>query len=425
MSDLIDFEGPNAASNNSLASPLIPAPEPATRTPAPEAASSSSTSCGSSSSAGCTAGAASPDFGEKRRSTDNNPFDLVMRKITDYERNREDPFERVIEKAKGQERRSNMLRTVEEPPPAADVTQDISIITDLNNTNLIGDAAADGSQVAASWGCDDTRTVPGISVQACDADLSILNTSAMNDSWLGDSDKGRPRCLSQTTFASPKVKDRRSVSVSTAPRDSVFGDASVRSSMFEDPLNNAFRQISLRSSDSSCQFDASTSRQKDRLNSDSSVFSGLSNISAIQVDPRLKQERLCSESSLFSNISIIPAGTNSSSSYDSSVFSNETANKGFMASRLQLGSGSFGGAEKTPGSAAADKSDLIKKFYEIKTRMSTSRMSTSRMEVMADGDKRNGSGKSEEKLIDVDDDSCDSAFNVSCYLKFIICISSF
>ncbi|XP_031780124.1 uncharacterized protein DDB_G0288805 [Nasonia vitripennis] len=462
MSDLIDFESPNTNNGPLLASPLIPVPQNNAQV----------------------ANGAGPHFSEadKRRSMENNPFDMVMKKITEYEKNREDPFERVCEKAmmglgeskddlvtKRNRRYSDILKmnkTVDETDINFDVClseekdkmaledNDISIITDLNNTNLIGDGV-DGRRVVASWSCDN-KMIPNVNIFSPphpNPDLSILNTSAMDDSLLDHNVAKdykslqtdfsvRPRSMSQNVFLSPKkvspvTKIRRSLSVNDGRKNSVFGEdttlASAQSSMFEDPMNNAFRKTTLKSdassnsSNLSTQYDSFISKQKlERLNSDSSVFSGLSNISVIPMDVenKIRSERFCSEGSAYSgisNISMIPAN-NTMSSYESSEYSNNTNNKAFLASRSQLDSTSSNATAKTP-LKTSDKSDLIKKFFEIKTRMSISHVEQTKSDndtnhtedkddilLKSTIDSKECSSGKDEKLIDVDNSS-DSVFN--------------
>ncbi|XP_058800719.1 probable serine/threonine-protein kinase DDB_G0282963 [Phymastichus coffea] len=387
MSDLIDFDSPSTSSPGAqmLASPLIPSPE-----------------------------AGPPVSSGQRRSVENNPFDMVLKKITEYEKNKEDPFERVIEKAMGhvsietkddfvprRKRHSDILKlnkTLDETESKMDLFVagvDDSIITNLNDTNLIADNITGEKSANAAWGCDN-KIIPELNVSpaSCDADLSILNQSALNDSLLDDQLTKepsihffvRPRSMSQCNFLSPErltssKSNRRSMSVTDASKSNIYNVSSIfssQSSCFEDPFNNAFRtnlksNISSNASSFNSQFDIS--KQKiERLNSDSSVFSGISNISSITIDSlsKKRQNRLCSENSVYSNISNLSAiPNNTMTSCNSSVFVNDTMNKGFITSRSQLNSTSSVSSFKSP-SKVTDKSDLIKKFYRIKSSMSSS-----------------------------------------------------
>lgn len=150
MSDLINFESPKQQTNsNLLPSPLIPAPVELPKVNEQRESNDSGISC------------------INRRSLENNPFDVIMKKVTDYEKNKEDPFERVIEEAA-------IIDTdlvLEE--------NDASIITDLNNTNLIADTCTNAG--LAFENCDSGN----VSLTSCNNNnLSILNDSALNDSLL-------------------------------------------------------------------------------------------------------------------------------------------------------------------------------------------------------------------------------------------------
>jgi hypothetical protein len=456
MSDLIDFESPNP--NNielSLPSPLIPAPE-------------------NLKNDGVILNEAGPQIGEneKRQSIENNPFDMVMKKIIDYEKNKEDPFETVIEKAnKCNSKLSDstdifnsqytkyidnikVSMTLKETETNIDIPilegeDDMSIITDLNNTNLISDNTNE-NQVIASLS-NDNNIIPSICISptSCNKDLSLLNNSSMNDSLL-DQDSNikietknlqtdftnclksvsQYNCLGNKNL-SLQVQNRRSMSASDASKSNFFEEdclwKSAHSSIFDDPFNKAFRKNSLRStvsynsSYSSNQFDLSNNKQNlERQISNNSVFSGLSNISAIPLDPAIKtrHNRFCSENSVFSGISNLStiSTNNFVSSSDSSVFSNDTLNKGFINSRIQ----STNSTDKSP-SKSCDKSDLIKKFFEIKTRMSIKEIEQSKIENKKGKIERNNlkynitqtekKQSSDEKLIDIDS-SFNSIFRV-------------
>ena len=454
MSDLIDFDSPTTNNALLLASPLIPGPE------------TSKSSNDASSTSG--AGTQFTEF-DKRRSMENNPFDMVMKEITEYEKNKEDPFERVIEKAKGYSGRVSielkddfvprctrhynilkMNKTLDETETNLDLSfkgkksplvqedNEMSIIMDLNNTNLISDMVNE-RRMSEMWSCD--NKIPNISVSsvATNADLSILNVSAMNDSLLDLNTKDnkyvnpRVRSLSQTTFLSPKKgspqkANRRSYSVTDSLKNTVFGQDSAlnsaTSSVFDDPLNNAFRKTILDSNGSSGSsylnnhFDLSVNKQRmERLNSDSSIFSGLSNVSNIPVDPmnKMRQERFCSDGSLYSSISNLSIiHTSSISSSCDSAFSNDAANKGFIDSKLHLSSTSSS-ISKTP-SKTSDNCDLIQKYNQIKKRMSSSQMEFYKDESEKKVTIQRHSKSYCEKLIDFDSGS-NSVSNVS-YIHF-------
>ncbi|KAJ8668066.1 hypothetical protein QAD02_009729 [Eretmocerus hayati] len=383
MSDLINFDGPDKDAVASLPSPLIPSPE----SPPEDAVESTE------------AGPQFPVKGNNRGSLDNNPFDAVMKKVTEYEKNKEDPFERVVVNAMGStateeydcfakpldpptSTRSKILNKTDsdmnlirkEQNRLVQEDNDISIITDLNNTNLISDTV-DGIQIVASWSCDKTFPDSG----SANADLSILNNSGMDCSLLDHSKSemkelhvsgnNRARSNSYQSFAiPPQVSQefvRRSLSVSDALRDSSDprdNTNNAHMSVFDNPMNNAFRRAS-------ADIDSSVFTSFERRTNNSSVFSSLSNVSTIPADSlnKIRRERFHSDNSVYSgisNLSIIPTD-NLTLPTDSSGFC-DTINKGFIVETSKLSSSA------TSGTTPSKKSDIIKKFYELKKRMSLS-----------------------------------------------------
>ncbi|XP_014218906.1 uncharacterized protein LOC106647151 [Copidosoma floridanum] len=331
--DLIDFESADVKTVSlELASPLIPAPESPGRDDERDPSK------------------VGPALAQGRRSYESNPFDLIMKKVTDYERNKEDPFERVVE--------------------AVTADQAKCFIPKLESTKALQSG--------------DVSKMPEIVIcsAACDNNLSILNNSAMNDDSLLGSEfatTGKSatagtlvRCssASQNDFGSvdksPCIKGRRSCSVPDALKNNGCGANDLfsihQSGSFEDPFNNAFRKNQSSISDSSNlskQLYLSANRDTfERLNSDSSTYSGLSNISAIPNGSSNKIHLdIKSSFSEISDLSTIPS--NATSSFNSFMLSNNTANRAFINT-----------TENTSGKSS-DKSDLIKKFYEIKRRIST------------------------------------------------------
>lgn len=207
MSDLIDFKTPSGPSL-AMVSPLIPVPE--------EGGSS----------------------GESR----DNPFDMVITKIAEYERNKEDPFECVIEKAKSQD-----------------------------------------------------STLPDISIShpPSEADLSILHQSFMNDSLLDGNYKSPS--IPIESLLSPKNlavrKFRRSVSATDALPEKLTLNksgsthSSTSSIVSQNPLNLGFRKGSCSSGDSSWNSLVTCQRKDQSDLSKSSVLSSISNISSVSSNP--------------------------------------------------------------------------------------------------------------------------------------------
>ncbi|XP_063988764.1 uncharacterized protein LOC135168478 [Diachasmimorpha longicaudata] len=169
MSDLIDLSSPeDKRLRPALPSPLIPSP--ATDTPQP--------------SSGL-------NISDSRRSLDNNPFDMVLRKTSEYVSKSSDPFEIVFEKATSK-RLSDPLKL--------NKTLDES---QLNITHMVAN--------------DPSDHVPSILVEpASPGNLSILNVSAMNDSFRTFSDRfslsGTPGALEKSILDNSAMNDTLSIS---------------------------------------------------------------------------------------------------------------------------------------------------------------------------------------------------------------------
>ncbi|CAB0030544.1 unnamed protein product [Trichogramma brassicae] len=211
MSDLINFESPSPSTSGGsgssdgceqqqrrrchnqpghLASPLIPAP-----TLVLAAAPNDDDDTHSSS-----------DLILRRSLGENNPFDVVSRKANDYERNRDDPFERVMSAAAEGESfgcagggssgghhlyddSSNSSSLPKRPKlvaaAAASSRRRDSLVPELENSNHDDDDVEDD---------DATNSVPVITLSSSSeaAEMSILSISAMNDSLTDSNETNLP-----------------------------------------------------------------------------------------------------------------------------------------------------------------------------------------------------------------------------------------
>ncbi|XP_078051202.1 uncharacterized protein LOC144477362 isoform X2 [Augochlora pura] len=197
--DLIDLNSPDRKGFKScrLASPLIPVPK--------DAADNNCNSHVNKTSSLVTA---------KRDSLENNPFDMVLHKTTEYIQKKDDPFEVVLEKAlkskykknasskacsidfsddyilkrKKKSQKLKMNRTLdeswinEEPSPKNIPDNKMSNVGrtfELNNLDIQTDHLKPTDTFADISVSKSKHILPTIQIQ--DADLSILNQSTMND----------------------------------------------------------------------------------------------------------------------------------------------------------------------------------------------------------------------------------------------------
>lgn len=435
MSDLINFNSTNEKVI-SLASPLIPPPEDSN----------------------------ADNFVDVGANADN-PFDLVIQKVEEFEKNKEDPFETVCHKAMGcygkmlvESEDNFMLKQKsdkifnesklcikKEVEPPIKMGKDTDFMLGLN-IKLEKDDEFENENLV-SENCDNYNS-PYIKV----SDLSILSNSSMNDSLLELNDKKdvkkydldfKFRHKSETNFLAPRDPfsvrgSRRSLSVTETSKNSILKENSINFSSgysFDDARNKAFRKSSVGSSStfmnsdccnsflSNSQFDMSLNKQQsERFNSDSSVFSSLSNISSIHSDLSNKQRKeKCSNNSAslssISSLSMIPY--NNTSKY-SSTFSNDTLNKGFINSKVHLNSTNM----------SPSKSEETEKFYEIKSRILGEVPKFNSMDdiesIKENIDPRRSinsvlekTEKSNERLVDIDD-TYNSVFSVSYFLFNVI-----
>lgn len=340
----------------------------------------------------------------------DNPFDLVMKKVIEFEKNKDDPFETVCHKVMRchdkvlveseenlvlkcevdrtfNETRTNLEKESREPfKMKSNMSKSVELSTRLEKNGIAE------KKNLASDNCD-MYEIPSLKISPtpCLNDLSILSNSSMNDSLLDLYSKKdvknfdldlKARHKSETDFLPPKepvfLKNyRRSMSVTESSTNSILKENSINYNIhlnFNDPFDKALRKNSMGNSSTFMNFDSSYSFNKspsemslkkqnnERFNSDSSVFS-LSNISSIPSGSSNKQikKRFSHDSSSLhsiSSLSMIPS--NNYSSY-SSIFSNDTMNKGFVST--ETGLSSMNSSEK--------KCKDIEKLYEIKTKLIT------------------------------------------------------
>ncbi|XP_029041709.1 protein PFC0760c-like [Osmia bicornis bicornis] len=187
MCDLIDLKSPDKKGllNSRLASPLIPVPT-----------DSAGDNCNNRINDSI------PVITSKRDSLENNPFDMVLHKTTEYIQKRDDPFEVTLEKAlrlkckkinelrthsfdftndynvkeKNHVQKLKMNKTLDEFLINEELNQKTATSNKISNENVMLDSN--------NVGADDV--IPTINVE--EVDLSILNQSLMNDT-LFETDK--------------------------------------------------------------------------------------------------------------------------------------------------------------------------------------------------------------------------------------------
>ena len=190
MCDLIDLDSPDRKGSLSsrLASPLIPAPTDII-------CNNYNTRMNETSSL----------MIGKRDSLENNPFDMVLHKTTEYIQKKDDPFEITLEKAlKIKCKKNTYLRSGSFDLPDSRIskkknrqklklnkTLDEFLINDkLNLDNTKANKITSKSIIVNSGNTNilsnnfkSDNVIPTINVQ--DLDLSILNQSVMNDTLFG------------------------------------------------------------------------------------------------------------------------------------------------------------------------------------------------------------------------------------------------
>ncbi|XP_012134598.2 uncharacterized protein LOC100879028 isoform X1 [Megachile rotundata] len=334
MCDLIDLESPDRKSilNSRLASPLIPAPTDITNNDHNNLIKDPI-----------------PLIPGKRDSLENNPFDMVLHKTTEYIQKRDDPFEVALEKAlRPKCKKDNKVRT-----HSFDFTDDYSVKHSNNKQKLKVNKTLDESLIyeeltekaATVNKISNESVIPNLtningfhdnletndvicSINVQDADLSILNQSLMNDSLFETSNELNKNEMALTLYEKAAIqveKDKLSIGQSASPNYMLKVPKVQRS------LSQGGNEPFKKSQNSRCISLA----EPLQINSD-----GGSNISSLNSLDFLNEGFLksyCSGSSMFSNlsnISCIPRinSAASSSTTLSILSSNDTINRAFLKS---------------------------------------------------------------------------------------------
>lgn len=437
MCDLIDLKSPDKKGllNSRLASPLIPVPT--------HSAGDNCNNCINDSI---------PVITGKRDSLENNPFDMVLHKTTEYIQKRDDPFEVTLEKAlRPKCKKINELRTY-----SFDFTNDYNVkeknhmqklkrnqtldeflineelnrktatSNKISNENVILDS---NNMINDNVGADDV--IPTIDVQ--EVDLSILNQSLMNDT-LFESDKELNK--------NEKVPLHNKISMQAEKDKFNIGQTLPSNLLLKLPrLQRSLSQGGNESSKKSQVLKHLSLVEASRTASESG--SNISHLNSLDFLNEGFLKSYYSGSSLFSSLSNVSSITKlnfvSSSNSLSILSSNDTNNRAFLescSSEKSENSKSIGNADLnkeitsiTNVPTKCTMSGLIDQFDRLKAKLSE--LPESLVE------QKNEKCCTENKLIDVDvfapkinsskecyrsstsDTSSDSVFLVSCFIQFI------
>ncbi|XP_033310566.1 uncharacterized protein PF11_0213-like [Bombus bifarius] len=316
MCDLIDLDSPDRKGSLSsrLASPLIPAP-------ADIICNNYNTRMNETSSL----------MIGKRDSLENNPFDMVLHKTTEYIQKKDDPFEITLEKAlKVKCKKNTYLRSGSFDLPDSRVskkknrqklklnkTLDEFLINDKLN---LGNAEANkitsksiivnsGNTNILSNNFKSDNVIPTINVQ--DLDLSILNQSVMNDILFEENSESNKNEI-KSTLQKEMLVPNATLKIAKSRRSFSQGGTSPKRS-------ECLHQISLSAS----------------LRTNSNSASNISSLNSLDMlnEGFLKSDSRSSISSNLSNISSIPKLNSVSSNISSSLMlSNGTMNRTFLES---------------------------------------------------------------------------------------------
>ncbi|XP_017882616.1 uncharacterized protein LOC108626459 isoform X2 [Ceratina calcarata] len=322
MCDLIDLTSPdrNDLLGKKLASPLIPIP----------------TDTGGNNSNLRKDGSSSLITG-KRESLDNNPFDNVLHKITEYIQKKDDPFEVILEKAQSEEYNeepsskrysddnSNRKKKVHYQKLKRHRTLDEFLLTSvLNKKDAITIKASNeniGVNVKKNHILNNDLksdgAVPTITIENMDS--SILSQSGMNDTLFegnGEQDKIQMKStlgdmkdneILSATLKVPKVRRSLSHGDTLSPKKSCYLNCF---SLVEPPKVGLINRSNVSNEQQNSVDFLNEGFLKSR--SGSSIFSSLSNISSI---PKLN--------SVSSTVSI---------NGSSAIVSDDTMNRSFLGS---------------------------------------------------------------------------------------------
>ncbi|KAF7990804.1 hypothetical protein HCN44_000609 [Aphidius gifuensis] len=292
---------------------------------------------------------------KSRKSIDNNPFDMVIRQISEYVNKAEDPFESVWEKA----------------------TSSSSSSIDNNKSNINSIMHKDGKKIHGR--------IPSIYIEPSSPnhDLSILNQSAMNDT------------LSTSSDSDPKIASFDSQQISMCIQQ---GTIDTELMNYDKPINdNNFNKFRRSFSQGDCLPIKKTSRSKsqtiagDKLNdlqSDKDLMSWMAFSDPMNQAFLPKTNK--NSTSNTSDVSTISRLTSQGSSNLSSCSYNSTANRAFIDSNT--------GNVEVPDTIGSNLSDLILKFNHLKANL-TNRSSESEYFEL------DNIGKKKNQLVDLSNDS--------------------
>ena len=303
MCDLIDLHSPDKKDSLSsrLASPLIPVPTDVT-------SNNNNTRINTN----------EPSFlTGKRDSLENNPFDMVLHKTTEYIQKKDDPFEITLEKAltvkckKNASSRSGSLdlpnnQALKEKKNGQKLKMnktlgEILINDELNLRNTTNNGKSTRNAIDNLNNTNISNNLPTIDVQ--DSDLSILNQSVMDDTLFEESNKLNKNEV-QSTLQNKMLVPGVTLQVPKFKRSFSQGETPPDMRILEHQISLAKSLKTVSNNESSI----SSLNSPDILNegffkSDigSSVFSSLSNISSIS--------KVSSVSSIISPSLILSNGT--------------------------------------------------------------------------------------------------------------------
>lgn len=322
--DLIDWKSPETTIIETLPSPLIPVTKNVDNILVNEI----STTDASTTSV--------QDQLKSRKSCDNNPFDMVIRQISENVIKAEDPFESVWEKATSSidNNKSNINSIMHK----GKINDNLSMNNTLDESTFV-----DGKKIHSR--------IPSIYIEPSSPshDLSILNQSAMNDT------------LSTSPDSDSKIASFDSQQISTCIKQGTI-DAELMD--FDKSVNvNKFRRSF---SQGDCLPIKKTSRSKsqtiagDKLND---LQSEKDLMSWMAISDPMNQAFLPrtnkNSTSITSDVSTISWLTSGSSNLSNSY--NSTANRAFIDSNT--------GNVEVPDTTGSNLADLIVKFNQLKANL--------------------------------------------------------
>ncbi|XP_076162459.1 uncharacterized protein LOC143144197 isoform X2 [Ptiloglossa arizonensis] len=366
MCDLIDLNSPDRKGllSSQLASPLIPVPT--------DMACSNCNNHINDPSSLVTG---------KRSSFENNPFDMVLHKTTEYIQKKDDPFEVTLEKAlrskckkhtsirtyscdfkndsilkeKKYTRKLKINRTLDESLINEELNQknvsndkipNGSIIVDSNNTNVLDDDVITNN-INLSFS-KNTNNIPTINIQ--ENELSILNQSVMDDTLfeaVQELSKEQMKSISQNKISINMEKDKLNT-------DQISTVTVLKIPKLQRSLSQGEKILPKKSK---------YLNQTSLVEPSQTNFGSSNSISSLHSLDLLNEgflNSLCSKDSVFSSLSNISSITRlnsiSSTSHSSMILSDGTINRTF------LDTGSF---EKSDNTKLIEKMDSVKETNSV------------------------------------------------------------